>query len=103
VCSDGEAALGQVEQEAFDLVITDLGMPGLSGWEVARLARQRRPDIRVAMVTGWGDRIDPLEAEARGVGYIVAKPFKRDNIREVVAAALAGRPLDRQRPGASGS
>ena len=43
------------------------------------------------MVTGWGDRIDPHEAEARGVDHIVAKPFKRDSIREVVAAVLGGR------------
>jgi CheY-like chemotaxis protein len=89
-CSDGESGIACVEKEAFDLVITDLGMPGISGWEVARIVKQSRPGTPVAMVTGWGDRIDPSEAESRGVDYIVAKPFKRDGIREMVSRALRG-------------
>ena len=87
-CTDGESGIACVEKEAFDLVITDLGMPGISGWEVARIVKQVRPGTPVAMVTGWGDRIDPVEAESRGVDYVVAKPFKRDGIREMVASAL---------------
>jgi len=87
-CSDGESGIACLEKEVFDLVITDLGMPGISGWEVARIVKQARPGTPVAMVTGWGDRIDPVEAESRGVDYVVAKPFKRDGIREMVASAL---------------
>ncbi|HEY7363664.1 MAG TPA: GAF domain-containing protein [Methylomirabilota bacterium] len=99
VCSDADAGVKRFEAEAFDLVITDLGMPEVSGWEVARQVKLGRPGTRVAMVTGWGDRIDPAEAEARGVDFIVAKPFKRDQIREVVAAALGGVPEPRSSPG----
>jgi len=87
-CTDGESGIACVEKEAFDLVITDLGMPGISGWEVARIVKQARPGTPVAMVTGWGDRIDPVDAEGRGVDYVVAKPFRRDGIREMVASAL---------------
>ncbi|PYN84659.1 MAG: hypothetical protein DMD89_38780, partial [Candidatus Rokuibacteriota bacterium] len=72
-CTDGESGIACVEKEAFDLVITDLGMPGISGWEVARIVKQVRPGTPVAMVTGWGDRIDPVDAEGRGVDYVVAK------------------------------
>ncbi|PYN93040.1 MAG: hypothetical protein DMD89_25815, partial [Candidatus Rokuibacteriota bacterium] len=54
----------------------------------ARIVKQVRPGTPVAMVTGWGDRIDPVDAEGRGVDYVVAKPFKRDGIREMVASAL---------------
>jgi DNA-binding response OmpR family regulator len=89
-CLDAESALARFAQEPFDLVITDLGMPGLSGWDVARLVKQRRPEMPVVMVTGWGDRIDPADAEGRGVDHVVAKPFKGDHMREVVAVALAG-------------
>lgn len=88
-CTDGSAALDRFETDAFDLVITDLGMPGLSGWDVAQRVKLRRPSVPVAMVTGWGDRIDPAEALARGIDYVVSKPFKRESIREVVGAALA--------------
>lgn len=102
VCGDGEAGVARFGEEPFDLVVTDLGMPGISGWEVARLVKAARPGTPVAMVTGWGDRIDPVEAAARGVEFIVAKPFKRDNIREVVAAAL-GAPPPRPQHSAPGS
>src|SRR5262249_39917405 len=91
-CTDGESGIASLEKEAFDLVITDLGMPGISGWEVARLVKHSRPGTPVAMVTGWGDRIDPVDAESRGVDYVVAKPFKRDGIREMVSSALRSGP-----------
>ncbi|MBI4245725.1 MAG: response regulator, partial [Candidatus Rokubacteria bacterium] len=107
VCSDGESGLATFEKEPFDLVITDLGMPGISGWEVARLVKLWRPGTPVAMVTGWGDRIDPTEAVTRGVDFVVAKPFKRDHVREVVGLALAGTPAARargtQRPAPTGA
>jgi PAS domain S-box-containing protein len=96
VCGDADTGLAQFEAEAFDLVITDLGMPGVSGWEVARQVKLWRPSTRVAMVTGWGDRIDPAEAEPRGVDFIVAKPFKREQIREVVDGALGGGAADQR-------
>jgi PAS domain S-box-containing protein len=99
VCGDADTGLRRFEAEAFDLVITDLGMPEVSGWDVARQVKLGRPGTRVAMVTGWGDRIDTAEAEARGVDFVVAKPFKRDQIREVVAAALGGVPDSRSAPG----
>jgi len=90
LCADGEAARARFEEEPFDLVITDLGMPGISGWDVARHVKQHRPETPVAMVTGWGDRLDEREAHARGVDYVVAKPFKRETIRAMVTSALAG-------------
>jgi PAS domain S-box-containing protein len=89
-CLEAEAALARFAQEPFDIVMTDLGMPGLSGWEVARQIKLERPGTPVIMVTGWSDRIDPAEAAGRGVDYVVAKPFKRDEMREIIAAALGG-------------
>jgi signal transduction histidine kinase/ActR/RegA family two-component response regulator len=91
-CLDGEAGLARFQEAEFDLVVTDLGMPGISGWDVAREVRARRPGTPVAMVTGWGDRIDPAEASARGVDFLLAKPFKREQVRELVAAALGAQP-----------
>jgi len=43
LCGDAEEAIAQVEHHEFDLVITDLGMPGLSGWDVARIVKLRSP------------------------------------------------------------
>jgi GAF domain-containing protein/ActR/RegA family two-component response regulator len=90
-CADGRTGLERFRAEPFDLVFTDLGMPRLSGWEVARQVKQCRPQTPVVLVTGWGDQIDPVEARAHGADYLVPKPFQTDEVHAVVARALAGR------------
>ena len=88
-CADGEAGLSRLLEERFDLVITDLGMPGLSGWEVVKRAKECRPGTPVVLLTGWADQIDPDEARARGADFLMAKPFMPEDIQAVLAQALA--------------
>jgi CheY-like chemotaxis protein len=87
-CADGEAALQALETDTFDLVLTDLGMPGLGGWEVARAAKKRHPGLPVGLVTGWGDTIDLAEASQRGIDFLLPKPFQLHDLRAVLARAL---------------
>lgn len=89
-CPDGPTALARLEAEPFQLVFTDLGMPSVSGWEIARRVKAGRPGLPVVLVTGWGDQIDAADARARGVDYLVSKPFQRADVTAVVARALAG-------------
>ncbi len=95
-CADAQTGLARFEAEPFELVFTDLGMPKLSGWEVARAVKLRRPGTPVVLVTGWGDQIDPAEARDRGVDFLVPKPFQSGEVTAVVARALAGRTPDRR-------
>jgi GAF domain-containing protein/CheY-like chemotaxis protein len=88
-CADGPSALSRLQEELFDLVVTDLGMPGLSGWAVARLVKLQKPETVVVMVTGWGDRIDPEEARTNGVEFLVAKPFNLDEVMATISNALS--------------
>jgi signal transduction histidine kinase len=85
-------ALDRLQAEGADLLFTDLGMPDLSGWEMAARARELCPGLRVVLVTGWGHQLDPAEVEASGVAGIVAKPYRMEDIREAVAAALRPQP-----------
>jgi signal transduction histidine kinase/CBS domain-containing protein len=87
-CADGSSGLGRLQEQAFDLVLTDLGMPGTSGWEVAKVAKLSRPGSSVILITGWGDQIDPEEARARGIDFILTKPFTLEDVTSVVAQAL---------------
>jgi PAS domain S-box-containing protein len=87
-CPDGDRALAELGASPFDLVITDLGMPGLSGWDVARAVKELHPGTPVAMVTGWSEQIDPAQAGSEGIDYLIAKPFRRQEIRVMVASAL---------------
>jgi signal transduction histidine kinase/DNA-binding response OmpR family regulator len=80
---DGKEALEMLEREPVDLVCTDLGMPGMTGWELADRVKQRWPDLKVALITGWGAQVEPEDLEAHGVDLFIAKPFQ---VREILQA-----------------
>ena len=80
----GQEGLRLFEAGGHDIVFTDLGMPGLTGWEVARAIKSRRPDVPVIMVTGWGAGIEPSEIESNRVDGILPKPFDIDRLLGLV-------------------
>jgi signal transduction histidine kinase len=86
--SNGAAALARIEAEPVELILTDLAMPGVSGWEVASAGRQRYPEVPIGLITGFGDRLDPVELEHHGIGFVVAKPFTADELLRAVGGAL---------------
>jgi signal transduction histidine kinase len=88
-CPDGATALRSLDTEPFDLVLTDLAMPGLGGWEVASAVKQRHPGVPVGLITGWGDTIDPVDAARRGIDILISKPFQIRDIREGLQRILA--------------
>ncbi len=90
-CADGRAGIARLDGDPFDLVMVDLSMPGLSGWEVVRVVRQKSPATQVSLITGWGDQIDRDEVRQKGAEFLVAKPFNLDEILAVVDEALARR------------
>ena len=88
-CANGREGITRFDAEPFDLVMTDLGMPGLTGWDVAAHVKQRSPGTPVVLVTGWGDRMTPEEVQARGVDFLISKPFQLDQIRAIARLALS--------------
>ncbi|HSK65237.1 MAG TPA: response regulator, partial [Pyrinomonadaceae bacterium] len=84
LAESGAEALSLFGQMEFDGVFTDVGMPGMSGWELAREIRQRNTRIPIAVVTGWGEAVGSHEQKAAGVNWVVAKPFTADRIVELV-------------------
>ena len=83
----GRLALEILEKEKFDLVITDLGMPEVGGWEVAQFCREKRPGTPVILISGWGAQIDNDEA-MRKVDAVLAKPFRLDELEETIKAVV---------------
>lgn len=77
-----------LEQEDFDLIITDLGMPGLDGMEILRLVRGRRRFEEVVIITAFGSMGSVLEAVSEGVFDYVIKPFRKSQIVEIVERAM---------------
>jgi signal transduction histidine kinase/ActR/RegA family two-component response regulator len=79
----GHEALSIYGSIKFDAVFTDLGMPGMSGWELARAIRERDVRIPIAVITGWGEGVSSNEQEAAQVDWVVTKPFTTSRIVEL--------------------
>jgi CheY-like chemotaxis protein/nitrogen-specific signal transduction histidine kinase len=88
-CPDGESGVVELETHRFDLAMLDLGLPGMSGLDVAQRLKVRWPATPVALMTGYGDRMGPDDAKSEGVDFVLAKPFSLDQLRSVVEHALA--------------
>jgi signal transduction histidine kinase/CheY-like chemotaxis protein len=84
LAESGSEALSVFRETEFDGIFTDVGMPGMSGWELAREIRQINKDIPMAVITGWGEAVGSNEVKAAGVDWVVAKPFTADRIVELV-------------------
>ncbi len=86
----GAEGLTLFRQGGYDLVLTDLAMPGLSGWDVADAVRSMSATIPVILVTGSASDLDAQRADALGVA-ILHKPVPLQELRRAVRQALAGR------------
>src|SRR5437899_241620 len=86
--TDGAEGLRRLEKERFDMVLSDVSMPGLSGWNVASECRAHFPHCRVGLVTGWGDQLDPELVASSGVAFVLAKPFEANEVVRQVTTAL---------------
>jgi CheY-like chemotaxis protein len=80
----GAAGLAILQQQPVDLVLADLTMPGLSGWDVARLTKAMHPHLPVVLVTGWTHTMSPDQPERQVVDAILAKPFGMAAIQAVI-------------------
>jgi DNA-binding NtrC family response regulator len=89
----GERALELLEQFAFDIVITDLRMPGVDGTQVIEVARQRYPGIVIIVITGYGTVKDAVDAIKRGATDFIAKPFQFDELMHVLRKGMEQRRL----------
>ena len=86
---DGLAALAAIKARAYDLLITDIMMPGMDGIELALLAGVERPDMRIVLMSGLAaqrERARNLDALVREV---LTKPFSLAELREAATRALA--------------
>ena len=90
---DGQAALPELLREAPDLVILDVNMPGMSGWELCAILRRQSPTrtIPILFLTGRHEVKDRITAMQFGGSDYLAKPFGADDLRRKVRSLLATR------------
>ena len=90
----GDEAIKAFKDGNYDLVITDLGMPEMSGWDLARAIKKIKPDMPVLLITGWVVDLD--EEQKKLVNGVIAKPFSRDSISSAISQVF---PAKKKRAG----
>ena len=88
VVADGRAATERLRLAPYDLLITDLRMPGIDGLTVIREARRMRADLPVIIITGYSSESAAIEAIDLGVSGYLTKPFRVPKVLAVAAKAL---------------
>jgi GAF domain-containing protein/ActR/RegA family two-component response regulator len=91
VFTSGAEAVARFRAEPFDVVFTDLAMPGVSGWQVARAIKAMAPAVPVFLVTGFGVELSAEERRAHGVDLVLSKPLNIQSILDAVALAASRR------------
>ncbi|MDX9834131.1 MAG: sigma-54 dependent transcriptional regulator [Desulfobulbus sp.] len=89
--ADGTSALGLLDEQAFDLVISDIRMPGLTGLELLARVKQLRPETGVIVITAFAAPEDAVTAMKNGAFDYITKPFNVGEIKSVVRAAMKKR------------
>jgi PAS domain S-box-containing protein len=83
--AEGSEALESFAKQSFDIVFTDLGMPGLSGWEVAAQVRARDASVPIVLVTGWGTKVEEEKLRESGVTHVITKPFRLEELHDCLS------------------
>ncbi len=93
---NGEQALDRIRQENFDVVITDIKMEKLDGFEVLNQAQKMSPETAVIMMTAFASVVSAVEAMRAGATDYITKPFINDEIRLTIRRILQSRDLQRE-------
>ena len=86
--SDGSKGIKLFKKKEFDLVFTDLGMPGMSGWQVAEKIKSINKNVPVALITGWNVELKESEMKESGVDLIAYKPFEVKQVFKLVQEGM---------------
>ena len=92
----GQNAMKLIEENHFDVVLTDLRMEKVDGMQILRKCRELHPDTEVIMITGYATLESAVETMKHGAFYYIAKPFKLDEVRKVVREAVEKVSLKRE-------
>ncbi len=88
VARNGGEGITLFREKEFDLVFTDLGMPVMSGWEVAEKVKSINEKVPVALITGWNVSLEESEKHDKGISLVIQKPFKMEQILNLVQEGM---------------
>jgi len=86
---DGETGLSLFRRKEFDLVISDMSMPGISGQEVLRTVKEEKPHLPTILISGWGLELEPDQLAEAGIDRMIRKPFQLKEVLNLVDELLS--------------
>lgn len=89
--SNGEEALEKISRNFYQLIITDIRMPGVDGTEVLKKAKEVNPQTEVIIITGYASPQIKQKCQRLGAAYYIAKPFQINQIRALVNKLVRGK------------
>jgi DNA-binding NtrC family response regulator len=92
----GTDGIDQLDRASFDVILTDLVMPGESGIDLLRAAKEIHPDVEVILMTGYANADTAIEAMRNGAFHYIMKPLKTDDVTSLVEKAYSHRQLQRE-------
>ena len=88
IASDGDEAIEQIKTNDFNLVITDLRMPTISGEEVIRFIKENKPEIKIIVISGYSSLYAVSQSVTNGASAFLSKPFSIKELMETVNKVL---------------
>lgn len=89
--ANGEEALEKISRNCYQLIITDIRMPGMDGTEVLKKAKEVNPQTEVIIITGYASPQIKQKCQRLGAAYYIAKPFQINQIRALVNKLVRGK------------
>lgn len=84
VAESGEEALRLISASRYDLVITDIGMPNMNGWHLIERIKADHPDMKIAVVTGWGSDMPDDGCKGCNVDFFIDKPIQLEQLKRLI-------------------
>jgi len=88
--ADGQEAINILSSAGFDLILLDIKMPNVDGFEVLKLAKERHPATKIIMLTGFADLKNAIESKKLGAEDFVSKPYDLVDLLTTVERVLSG-------------
>ena len=88
IVNDGADAIDLIKREKFDLVLCDLAMPNISGYDVIRCLNELQNRPKIGIISGWSNRLKPIDEEGVNVDFIAKKPFNLSELKKFINEAF---------------
>lgn len=84
IAADGESGLTYLRSQVFDLIITDLGLPGMDGWDLARASKRYQINVPVISISSWQGKEAEEKTKEFGIDVAIWKPFRIDQVHQAI-------------------